>query len=660
MASSFLLQNSIIQRSAAVYFIFSNLLISLILPVSYSVSFQFPHFEQNSAHILYQGDAVLNPDGAIDFNKQDYLCRVGLITYAERVQLWDSNSGSLSDFNTHFSFFIDTLKQPTYGHGLAFFMAPDGFHIPPNSNGGFLGLFNTTTFDSPANQMIVVEFDSFPNPEWDPSIQHVGINNNSIKSAVYAPWNASLHTGDTADAWIIYNSTTKNLSVFWSYSFEPDYAKNSSLSLKIDLAKVLSEWVTIGFSAATGIYVERHVLQSWEFSSNLESETSPGTNAMVTKLIVGLTVPIGVLIVGGTIISSFYWRQRRMKEEKPEAEGLTSFNDELEKGAGPRRFTYIELASATNNFSKDRKLGEGGFGGVYKGHLVDLGMAIAVKRISRGSKQGKTQYITEVKVISRLRHRNLVQLIGWCHDEGEFLLVYEFMPNGSLDSHLFGKGEPLSWPVRHKVALGLAFGLLYLHEEWEQCVVHRDIKPSNIMLDSSFNVKLGDFGLARLMNHELGAETTVLAGTWGYMAPEYISTRKASKESDVYSFGVVALEIATGKRPGNGWSVESQKGLVEWAWDHYGKGELLLIVDERLQMAYDGNQAECLMIVGLWCVHPDYRKRPSIRQAIQVLKFEAIMPSLPQKMPVVAYNVPNKSTTSSKASFTTTVLESGR
>ncbi|GAB4848818.1 hypothetical protein Ancab_003612 [Ancistrocladus abbreviatus] len=220
-------------------------------------------------------------------------------------------------------------------------------------------------------------------------MKHVGINNNSNKSAVYAPWNASLHTGDIADAWIIYNATAKNLSVFWSYNFEPHYAKNSSLSFKIDLAKVLSEWVTIGFSAATGIYVERHVLQSWEFSSNFESETSPGTNAMVTKLIVGLTVPTGVLIVGGTIISSLYWRQRRMKEEKPEAEGLTSFNDELEKEAGLRRFTYTELASATNNFSKDRKLGDGGFGGVYRGHLVDLGKAIAVKESLGSQNKGK-------------------------------------------------------------------------------------------------------------------------------------------------------------------------------------------------------------------------------------------------------------------------------
>ena len=154
-----------------------------------------------------------------------------------------------------------------------------------------------------------------------------------------------------------------------------------------------------------------------------------------------------------------------------------------------------------------------------------------------------------MKIISRLRHRNLVQLIGWYHERGEFLLVYEYMPNGSLDTHLFGVEIMLIWPVRYKIALGLASALLYLHEEWEQCVVHRDIKSSNVMLDSNFNAKLGDFGLARLVDQELGSQTTVLAGTMGYLAPGCIITSKVSKESDVYSFWVVSLEIACGSKP---------------------------------------------------------------------------------------------------------------
>ncbi|RWR77340.1 L-type lectin-domain-containing protein [Cinnamomum micranthum f. kanehirae] len=224
-------------------------------------------------------------------------------------------------------------------------------------------------------------------------------------------------------------------------------------------------------------------------------------------------------------------------------------DDEFERGTGPKRFSFKELLLATRNFAEYGKLGEGGFGGVYRGFLGEMNLDVAVKRVLRGSKQGRKEYVSEVKTISRLRHRNLVQLLGWCHERGDLLLVYEFMPNGSLDFHLFNKKRLLGWAVRYKIATGLASALLYLHEEWEQCVVHRDIKSSNVMLDSNFNAKLGDFGLARLVDHEHGLQTTVIAGTMGYLAPECVTTGKASKESDVYSFGVVALEIACGRRP---------------------------------------------------------------------------------------------------------------
>ncbi|XVF17397.1 hypothetical protein REPUB_Repub10bG0118600 [Reevesia pubescens] len=361
---------------------------------------------------------------------------------------------------------------------------------------------------------------------------------------------------------------------------------------------VLPEWIVVGFSAATGQYGERHTLHSWEFNSSLiMKEETRGNTARNIKIVVGVVVPVGVLISGTVIVFMIWLQQKHVKRRAEETTNLTSMNDDLERGAGPRRFSYTDLASATNNFSEQRKLGEGGFGAVYRGYLPDLETTVAVKRISSGSKQGKKEYVTEVKVISQLRHRNLVQLIGWRHDKNDFLLVYEFLPNGSLDSHLFGRRSPLTWPVRYRISLGLASALLYLHEEWEQCVVHRDIKSSNVMLDSSFNVKLGDFGLAKLMDHELGPKTTGLAGTLGYLAPEYISTGRASKESDVFSFGVVILEIATGRK-----SVDprgkSDMGLVEWTWGLYGKGEILLAVDEKLDKDFDEKQVECLMIVG--------------------------------------------------------------
>ncbi|KAG6782516.1 hypothetical protein POTOM_011923 [Populus tomentosa] len=623
-----------------------SFLLLLLPPSANSVSFQRTRFDPSDTSIICEGGASAHV-GSIEFNSDTYICQVGRATYAEKVPLWDSSTTRLTDFSTQFSFYIDIEGRTSYAAGFAFFIAPVEFHIPPNSAGGFLGLYNITTSDSQQNHIVHIEFDSFANPEWDPPIQHVGINNNSVSSATYTYWNTSLHSGDTADVRITYNSTAKNLTVSWKYRTTSTPRENTSLSYIIDLREVLPEWVTIGFTAATSNLIERHVLQSWDFSSTLEMSETSGKSAKNIKLVVSLTVSGAVLIIVIAVVSGILWRRRKLVRKKTaETVNLTSINDDLERRAGPRRFSYKDLVSATNNFSPERKLGEGGFGAVYRGQLTGIDTAVAVKKISRGSKQGKKEYVTEVKVISQLRHRNLVQLIGWCHDRGEFLLVYEFMSNGSLDSHLFGKKIPLTWTARYRIALGLASALLYLHEEWEQCVVHRDVKSSNIMLDSSFNVKLGDFGLARLMDHELGPQTTGLAGTLGYLAPEYISTGRASKESDVYSFGVVSLEIATGRKAVDAIEQKSEMSLVEWIWDLCGTGKLNLAVDEKLQSEFDENQMECLMIVGLWCAHPDRNIRPSIRQAIHVLNFEAPLPNLPTKMPVPLYHVPTPSLSS--------------
>ncbi|KAJ8765635.1 hypothetical protein K2173_014757 [Erythroxylum novogranatense] len=521
----------------------------LLLPFSCPVSFQITRFDPNDNTLILEGGAT-NFVGTIVFNSDLYMCQVGRVTYANKVPIWDRQSGKLTDFSTHFAFYIDVQGRQTYAAGFAFFLAPVGFHIPPNSAGGFLGLFNITTSDSSHNQILHVEFDTFPNPEWDPPVQHVGINNNSVVSATYTPWNVSLHSGDTADVWITYNGTTKSLYVSWKYQTTSVSQENTSLSYIIDLREVLPEWVTIG-------------------------------------------------------------------KETAETVNLTSINDDLERKALPRRFSLNDLVSATRNFSDERKLGEGGFGAVYKGYLADLDITVAVKKISRS-----------------------IELIGWCHEGREFVLVYEFMPNGSLDSHLFGKKSPLTWEVRYRIALGLASALLYLHEEWEQCVVHRDVKSSNVMLDSSFNVKLGDFGLARLMDHELGPQTTGLAGTLGYLAPEYISTGRASKESDVYSFGVVTLEIVTGRKAVDPLKHNAEMSLLQWLWDLYGSKNLSLAFDKKLRADFNAKHVEHLMIIGLWCAHPNHSLRPSIRQAIQVLNFEAALPNLPKNMPFPFYHVP--------------------
>lgn len=636
--------------------------IFFIFPAASAIEFKISRFDASATNILYEGDAVPF-NGAIELTRVDYLCRVGWATFSQPVLLWEKATQKLTDFTAHFSFSIDTRNSSTYGNGFAFFLAPVDFKIPPNSVGGFLGLFNTTTFYSRTqNQLVTVEFDATPNSEWDPPVEHIGINVNSIESITYAPWNVTIHSGAVANAWISYNASIKRLSVFITYEKNPIFRANYNLSYDVDLRKILPEKVKIGFSGATGSYQERHIIHSWEFSSTMGAERGDGKIDRKVRWLVAMIICAGTLM-GGACTGWFFLSRRRIRAKKAYEEMITvtSINGVLERGAGPKRFTYEELALSTNNFSDERKLGQGGFGGVYKGYLSDLDLVVAVKKISRGSRQGKREYMTEIQIISQLRHRNLVQLLGWCHDHGEFLLVYEFMPNGSLDSHLFAKNCALTWELRYKIVLGLASALLYLHEEWERCVVHRDIKSSNVMLDSSFNAKLGDFGLARLMDHELGPQTTVPAGTLGYLAPECISTGKASKESDVFSFGVVALEISCGRKALEAKDEESKIRLVDWVWELFGSGSLLDAADGRLGRHFDAKQMECLMVVGLWCAYPDPSLRPSIKQVMKVLNFEAQLPDLPSQLPVPTYLVPPPTAFSAQSSSVSyTIISTGR
>ncbi|KAI7992653.1 L-type lectin-domain containing receptor kinase IX.1 [Camellia lanceoleosa] len=634
----------------------------------------------SSAYITTEGIQVTPNERG-----QDQSSQAGRARYRDPLHLWDKASGNLTDFNTYFMFVIDSNRSNNYGDGLTFFLVSNDSttNITP---GQAIGLpIDPQTF-KPTSPFVAVEFDTYPNKGWDPNYTypatHVGININSINSSATAQWYNNITYGIQNEAWINYNSSSKNLSVIFTGSINNQRIE-SSLSYLVDLRENLTEWVTIGFSASTGSSFEKNNVKSWTFNSTqIDVPTDPDpdpspapapntvTPALGKKigaktrkaLVVGCIVGSLVLVGGLALVGFGMWKKSRAKEEDEFAIEL-SMNNEFEAGTGPKKFSYGQLFRATNHFAEEQKLGEGGFGGVYRGFLKESNSYVAVKRISQGSKQGIKEYASEVKIISQLRHRNLVQLLGWCHDRRELLLVYEFMENGSLDYHLFKENSLLTWARRYKIAQGLASALFYLHEEWEQCVVHRDVKSSNVMLDSNFNAKLGDFGLARLVDHGKVSQTIVLAGTIGYMAPECLVTGKANKESDVFSFGVVALEIACGRKPIDLKVPESQMRMVEWVWDLYGTGRLLeAAVDPKICPDFAQKEMECLMIVGLWCAHPDHNLRPSIQQAIHVLNFEAPLPILPAKMPVPMYFAPpmNASSLVSLTSGCTTISDSSQ
>ncbi|PHT62957.1 L-type lectin-domain containing receptor kinase VIII.2 [Capsicum annuum] len=307
----------------------------------------------------------------------------------------------------------------------------------------------------------------------------------------------------------------------------------------------------------------------------------------------------------------------------------------------PKEFSYKELKIATKGFDATRIIGHGAFGTVYKGILSETGDIVAVKKCSHNG-QGKAEFLSELSIIGTLRHRNLVRLQGWCHEKGEILLVYDLMPNGSLDKALFESRMILPWQHRRKILLGVASALAYLHQECENQVIHRDIKSSNIMLDEGFNARLGDFGLARQIEHDKSPDATVAAGTMGYLAPEYLLTGRATEKTDVFSYGAVVLEVASGRRPIEKETTPPTSGLnsnlVEWVWGLHKEGKLLSAADSRLNLEYDEQEMTRVLLVGLACSHPDPIARPTMRGVVQMLVGEAEVPIVPRAKPAMSFS----------------------
>ncbi|TYI41666.1 hypothetical protein ES332_A01G041800v1 [Gossypium tomentosum] len=284
-------------------------------------------------------------------------------------------------------------------------------------------------------------------------------------------------------------------------------------------------------------------------------------------------------------------------------------------------YTYKELRTATEDFSPVNKIGEGGFGSVYKGRLKNGNIA-AIKVLSAESRQGVKEFVTEIKVISEIEHENLVKLYGCCVEDNHRILVYNYLENNSLSQTLLGSGHSniqFNWRTRSKICIGIARGLAFLHEEVRPYIVHRDIKASNILLDKDLTPKISDFGLAKLIPANLTHVSTRVAGTIGYLAPEYAIRGQLTRKADIYGFGVLLIEIVTGRCNTNTRLPVGEQYLLERTWDLYEKRELVGLVDELLNVDFDAEEACRYLKIGLLCTQDAPKLRPSMSSVVKML-----------------------------------------
>ncbi|KAI4327883.1 hypothetical protein L6164_020294 [Bauhinia variegata] len=601
----------------------------------------------------------VTPDSAGNYSLTN---KSGRVFYPKPFKLWEDGSNSkVASFNTSFLVNVFRVNNGTPGEGLAFMIAPALELAPPNSHGQYLGLTNSTTEGNATNHFVAIELDTVKQ-DFDPDDNHIGLDINSVRSKVtvsLAQFGFQIAPNGTRFyvLWVEYDGAQKMLDVYMAE--QP--AKEAPIVLKpmkpvmsynLDLKDVVKQSSYFGFAASTGNTFELNCVLRWNITVEVLAEED--NTKRVLQIALGVGVPVLVLVLVGIAGLVYYLRRkRRASASDPNILGT------LKSLPGtPREFTFKELKKATNNFDETRKLGEGGFGVVYRGTLQKENLEVAVKKFSRDNMKGKDDFLAELTIINRLRHKHLVRLLGWCHKNGVLILVYELMPNGSLDKHLFnedGSSTPLlSWELRYKIISGVASALHYLHNEYDQKVIHRDLKASNIMLDSNFNARLGDFGLARAIENEKTsyAELEGMPGTVGYIAPECFHTGKATRESDVYGFGAVLLEVACGQRP---WTkAEGYNFLVDWVWCLHREGRILNAVDPKLGNEYVAEEAERILLLGLACSHPIASERPKMQTIVQIISGSVPVPHVPTFKPAFVWPAVDLASLASDLRSTTT------
>ncbi|KAF3449114.1 hypothetical protein FNV43_RR09838 [Rhamnella rubrinervis] len=618
---------------------FSRLLVTLsfflvkVIAAHEDLSFTYNGF--SSANLSLDGVAEFTPNGLLRLTDIDTQ-RKGHAFYSNPVTFKNSmnTAAAIFSFSTTFVFAIRSEYPTLSGHGIAFVISPTR-GLPGASPNHYLGLFNENNNGNENNHVVAVELDTIKSIDQfdDINNNHVGIDINGLKSEkVYTAGyyndkngefkNLTLVSGKSMKVWVEYDGKKKQMNVTLAPS-NIGKPRTPLLSLTRDLSSVVNNTMYVGFSASTGSVPTSHYILAQELVlSQLPKLPRMGDKKDRSLILtVGLTL-ICVIIISLAISGIIYLIKRKRKFEE--------LVEDWEVDYGPQRYKYKDLYIATKGFRDQQLLGAGGFGRVYKGILPTSNIEIAVKRVSQDSEQGMREFVSEIVCMRRLRHRNLVPLLGYCRRKGELILVYDYMSNGSLDKYLFDQPKTtLNWSQRLRIIKGVASGLLYLHEEWEQVVIHRDVKASNVLLDREFNGRLGDFGLSRLCDHGRDPKTTHVVGTRGYLAPELTRTGKATARTDVFAFGAFLLEVACGRRPTEiGRPSMEDMILVDHVYSCWKKGAVFAASDPNLGSDFVAEEVELVMKLGLMCSQAEPSVRPSMRQVVRYLEGDIPLPNL--------------------------------
>ncbi|TYI33358.1 hypothetical protein ES332_A04G127400v1 [Gossypium tomentosum] len=584
-----------------------------------------------SANLSLDGIAKLTSNGLLKLTNETGRHKKGGAFYPHLINFKNSTNGSVSSFSTTFVFAIISESQAFSGHGIAFAISPTR-GLPEALPSEYLGLFNDSNNGNATNHVIAIELVTVQSNVFnDINNNHVGIDINGLNSTYSFPAgyyeddsrqfrNLSMIDGQRIQVWVEYHGREKRMDVTLAPS-RVSKPKTPLLSLPLDLSSIVNSKMYVGFSSSTGALISSHYVLGWSFKMNGQAQELTlsrlpklprlGPKKKSRLLTIGLPLVLASVILAG-VSSVVYFVRRKRK--------FAEIVEDWELKYGPHRFKFKDLHVATKGFKDKELLGAGGFGRVYKGVLPTSKLEVAVKRVSRESKQGMKEFIAEIVSIGRLRHRNLVQLLGYCRRQGELLLVYDYMPNGSLDKYLYNQPKlTLNWSQRFRVIKGVASGLFYLHEEREQVVIHRDVKASNFLLDSGLNGRLGDFGLARLYDHGTEPQTTHVVGTVGYLAPELTRTGEATPCTDVFAFGAFLLEVACGRRPISQSSTDVI--LVGWVYSCWRKGDILEAKDPNLGSDCVAEEVELILKLGLICSLSEPEARPTMRHTVHGIAF---------------------------------------